>query len=502
MLLQILLVALTQTATGNIRQGEDRWTHPPLSVSSVLQSHMVIQQNKPFKVWGKAAPGATVSIQADWMTSAIQVMADSNGQYQGIIDVPKATSGDYTSHTLTIRSNQQQIHLTDLLIGDLWFLSGQSNMQFAVREMQDSAVTLQHADNPHIRLLSVDLNFSEQPIGQIQGQWKLSSPATARDFSAVGYVFGAELQRQLDIPIGLIFSGIGASTVQAFVPKDVLQSDSLLNQVYLQPYLQDPKSKEPVDGGFSFEKVTRPYLLYNAMIHPFIPLSIKGFVWYQGETNYKERESYTRATIAMIQSWRERFKQGPLPFEYVQIAPFAHDKMDDRLTGDAFFREAQAKIRRLNNTEMALTIDVGDPKNLHPKNKRPVGLRLAKIALNRSYGQLAVPYRGPQLSQVCFQGAQATVHFKPGSLHGGLKTSDGQPPKYFTLAGKDRIFHPAKATIQGNTIVLRSDQVKKPVAVRYAFFNYPVTNLQNAGGLPAEPFRTDQWPEDKTADEK
>lgn len=467
---------------------------PQLRVSSVLQSHMVVQQNKPFKVWGHGPVGASISIKADWMQSAIQVICDSQGAFEGIIAVPKAKTGDYTPHRIVVRSGDQVIQLKDLLIGDVWFLSGQSNMQFAVHEMLDSTNTIASA-NPHIRLLNVALNFSASPIDSISGSWKRCSPASVRDFSAVGYSFGNKIQGELDIPIGLVFSGIGASGVQAFVPEAALQKDTMLNRVYLSPYLSSPKSKEKINAGFSFEKVTRPFLLYNALIHPFIRLSIKGVCWYQGATNYKDRTSFTQATIALIKSWRKAFQQGDLPFNFVQIAPYAHGKMDPTIAGDAFFREAQQHILRLSNTHMVVTMDVGSPENLHPKDKKPVGERLAAIALNRTYGRLNEPYLGPEFDYVRFTGDTATLHFLPATTPGGLTTKDAKAPAFFYLAGSDRVFHAATATIRGNTVVIYAKEVPRPVAVRYAFFNYPVTNLQNGAGFPALPFRTDNWPE-------
>jgi len=465
-----------------------------LQVSSVLQSHMVVQQNKPFKIWGQGPVGAKVTIRADWMATSIQVFCDTRGKFEGIIPVPVAKKGDYSPHRIVLKSGEQQVQLKDLLIGDVWFLSGQSNMQFAVREMLDSSKIIAGA-NPKIRLLNVALNFSASPIDSITGTWTLCTPSSVRDFSAVGYCFGNKLQHELDIPVGLIFSGIGASAVQAYVPEEVLQKDSMLNRVYLSPYLQSPKSKEKIDAGFSFEKVTRPFLLYNALIHPFIRLSIKGICWYQGETNYKDRGSFTRATIALIKSWRKRFQQGALPFNFVQIAPFAHDKMDPTLAGDAFFREAQQRVLQLNNTNMAVTMDVGNPQNLHPKDKKPVGDRLAAIALNRTYGRLEQPYLGPKFDYVRFVGDSAIVHFLSSTVGGGLTTNNGKAPAFFFVAGSDRVFHPATAIIRGNTVAVFTSRVPRPVAVRYAFFNYPVTNLQNGAGFPALPFRTDHWPE-------
>ncbi len=466
-----------------------------LSIGDALQSNMVLQQNKPMKVWGRADAGERVRIAADWMPGAVDVIADRNGDYLGVIVVPAAKRGDYSKHSIQVSSGKEKKILENLLIGELWLCSGQSNMQFSVKEMLGAEEALSGAEQPNIRLLNVGLNFSDTPVAQLTGKWQACSPESVKDFSAVGYAFGKKLYDELNIPIGIIFSGIGASGVQAYIPRDVLAADQLLNETYLKPYLESPKSKEKIDAGFSFEKVVRPYLLYNAMIHPLLNLSISGICWYQGESNHMERAAYVQATQSMIKAWRQGFQQAELPFYYVQIAPFFHEKEDPELTEDAFFREAQEAIAKLNNTAMVSTMDVGEARDLHPKNKKPVGLRLAAVALNRHYHQLSIPYRGPQYSHVDFKGKQAMVYFQSETLGGGLNTQDGMAPKFFSVAGSDRKFYPATATIVNNSIVLSSKEVKKPVAVRYAFFNYPITNLQNQEGFPVNPFRTDDWPE-------
>lgn len=466
-----------------------------LRIADALQSNMVIQQNKPFKVWGGAKPGRKVVIHADWLAVPTEVYADANGNFMGIIPVPKAEKGNFTAHRINVTAGDEHVELSNLLIGDVWICSGQSNMQFSVKEMTGAEQAISGADQPHIRLLNVALNFSETPLESFKGNWQVCSPGSVSGFSAVGYSFGKKLSDNLNIPIGLIFTGIGASSVQAYIPKADLTADTMLNRVYLQPYLAHPKSKEPVDGGFSFEKVMRPYLLYNAMVHPLINLSIKGFIWYQGEANHQERASYVWATQTMINSWRRNFSQGQLPFYYVQIAPFFHDKEDPALAFDAYFREAQEKIAALNNTYMVSTMDVGDATDLHPKNKKPVGERLAAVALNRAYNQLDVIYQGPTVDEVGFEGNTAYVSFMPETLGSGLQTNDGQPPRFFYVAGADRVFYPAEARIDGSRIVVESDKVTDITAVRYAFFNYPVTNLENKEGFPALPFRTDTWEE-------
>jgi Domain of unknown function (DUF303). len=474
-----------------IREKKER----QLYLSNALQSRMVVQQNKPIRVWGIAARNQPVKVQASWLSTTTKVTADTAGRFMAILDVPPAKKGNYTSYHLTVVAAGDTVTLDSLLIGDLWFCSGQSNMQFPLHEDTNATKEIPLANYPHIRLLRADLNFSATPIDEFKGHWELCTPESAKHFSAVGYSFGRELFRQLDIPIGLIFSGIGASTAQAYVPQDVLAQDTMLNRVYLQPYLQSEKSREKIDGGFSFEKVTRPFLLYNAMIHPFRHLSIKGFCWYQGESNRMERASYTHLTQVLIEAWRKNFAQGPLPFYYVQVAPFFYDKEDPTLNDYAFFREAQANITSLNNVGMVVTMDVGEAKDLHPKNKLPIGWRLAQLALNRTYAKLNVPCEGPTYQHMEIKKNKVVIHFRPSSVASGLQTNDGRPPAHFTIAGADRVFHPAQAVIEGNTIVVHSPKVKKPVAVRYAFTNYPVTNLENKAHFPAVSFRTDNFAE-------
>lgn len=466
-----------------------------LQLGSALQNDMVVQQNHPFAVWGRAEAGAVVDIRADWMEDAVAVKAGVDGQFLGIIPVPAVRAGDYTPHRLDVESGASRITLTNVLIGEVWLCSGQSNMQFSMKEVTDSTREIAAAQYPSLRLLNVDLNFSATPIDSFKGKWMECSPETVRKFSAVGYYFGRELQRTLNVPVGIIFSGIGASAAQAYVPQSVLAADTMLDRVYLEPYLNSPRSKEVINGGFSFEKVTRPFLLYNAMIYPLRRFSIRGICWYQGEANRLERTSYTRLTQALIKSWRDSFGQGELPFYYVQVAPFFLDKEDPVLADYAFFREAQEKVASVNNTAMVTSIDVGEAKNLHPHNKKPIGVRLARTALNRVYGLSEVIYRGPRYQHMEIKGREAVIYFEPGTTSGGLRTDDGSAPAFFTIAGEDGVFYPAEATIDGDRARVRSAAARKPVAVRYAFTNYPVTHLQNGEGWPVLPFRTDSWPE-------
>ena len=465
-----------------------------LSFASPLTDNMVVQQNKPFTIWGMASPNTEVTITPDW-TSPVTVKADENGEFIGIVSVLTVQAGDYSKHTVSLSSGAEKARLTNLLIGELWICSGQSNMQFSLKEVLNAEAEIANATNPHLRFFNTKLNFSDTPIQTVKGNWVPCTPTTVRDFSAVGYYFGAMLQKKLDLPVGLLFTGIGASSAQAYVPRDVLKSQPMLDSIYLEPYLRSDKSKEKIDGGFSFEKVMRPYLLYNALINPFTRLSVRGFIWYQGEANRHERGNYTTLTQTMIQAWRQKFGQGNLPFYYVQVAPFFYDIEDPTRADYAFFRESQDRIAELANTEMVVTMDVGEAKDLHPKNKQPIGLRLAQTALNRTYGMLEVAYQGPHFDYAVFDQQSVTVHFTLESVPDSLTTNDGQTPNSFQVAGSDQVFYPAEALVKGKTIELRSGQVKKPVAVRYAFTNYPVTNLENTARIPAVPFRSDRWPE-------
>ncbi len=467
----------------------------PLTLASPLQSNMVIQQNKPFTIWGHANPGDAVQVEADWLSGPVTVRADTAGDFSALVDVPAVRPGDYHEHSLNVACGSELLTLSHLLIGEVWFCSGQSNMQFSMATVLDSTADIASATYPNIRLFNAGLNFSDHPLDQIGGTWVDCSPKTVRGFSAVGYYFGRRLQQTLDVPVGILFSGIGASAAQAFVPRAVLAADTLLNHRYLEPYLQSARSHEHIDGGFTFEKVTRPYLLYNAMIYPLRHLSIRGFCWYQGESNRTERESYTLLTQSLIRSWRQAFAQGDLPFYYVQVAPFFYDQPDSTLADYAYFREAQEKIATLPNTGMVITMDVGESNNLHPINKKPVGERLAAMALNREYGFSDMVYRGPHYWFFEVAGRDAIIHFEPGTVNGGLRTRDGKAPAFFTVAGADHVFYPADARIVDDKIIVRAREVKKPVAIRYAFTNFPVTNVENGAGWPVVPFRTDDWPE-------
>jgi len=297
----------------------------------------------------------------------------------------------------------------------------------------------------------------------------------------------------LNIPIGLVESAAAGASTQAFTRREVLESDTLLKHAYLDPFINIFNSQPAVDSMGFFTKVTKPVLLYNAVIHPLLNLSIKGIAYYQGESNISDkRETYIPLFTKMLADWRKDFKQGDIPFYYTQIAPYLEGK-DSTVYRTAIFRETQEKLLQIKNTGMAVTMDVGETRNVHPRDKRSVGERLAFNALNKTYGLKEVDYQGPQFSMFRVDGNTVTLTFKPESVRSGLATKDGKAPQHFYVAGDDHVFFPAEAKIVKDNVVLSSEHVDRPVAVRYAFTDGPVTNFENKDGLPALPFRSDEW---------
>lgn len=463
-------------------------------VASVLQSRMVVQQGKPFTVWGKSMPGSLVQVQTSWHQEGRSITArDSTWQLK--VKVPRARRGDFTQHRITITTGKDTIILSDILIGEVWLCSGQSNMDMSMQPflpwhhgVTNYAEEIAAATYPHIRLFRVTKETSSVERDTLNGQWRECLPENVNDFSGVAYYFGRRLFRELNIPIGLVQSAYGSAACQAFIRRKVLEADTVLKREYLDPYDANPQDKMPV---------LRPMLIYNAMIHPLVKLSLRGFLWYQGESNAGEIKLYPRLNEALIRSWREEFGQGDLPFYFVQMTPHDWQKSDPAENAYACFREAQEKVLAVKNTGMVCTMDVGEPANIHPNNKKPVGERLAGLALFHDYGQRSTVSRGPVYKSLKVKGDIVKVIFEKASLSGGLRTHNGEAPRHFFVAGRDKVFYPARATIAGDAILLSSPQVNRPVAVRYAFTNYPVTNLENGAGLPAYPFRSDNWEDEK-----
>jgi sialate O-acetylesterase len=457
------------------------------SLAAVLQSNMVVQRDQPFRIWGTAPAKLKIAVNVSWDLTTYNTIADSFGNWMVIIPASQANTAPQT--IVAKPDGPGAVTLTNILIGDVWICSGQSNMAMPVDSIAPFRGVLNYpseiasANYPFIRMLTVPTDYESAPANNFKSPatWNICSPANVGKVSAVAYFFARKLNISLNVPIGIIISANNGSYCQDWTNSAAITSDPLLASFY--------------SGSSS--------ALYNGMINPLINLSVKGFAWYQGENNQHDSppDNYTRLNSALIQGWRAGFNQGSLPFYYVQMTPFAEDYNTTTPAGGdlvsdyyAKFREAQANILAVAGTAMAVTMDVGEADNHHPRNKKPVGERLALLALKNTYNQNVECY-GPQYASFSTNGYAATVNFIAGTAN-GLNTINNMPlNQFFFIAGTDHVFRLGATTITGNSIVISApSNTPLPIqAVRYAFTNAPVTNLQNSAGLPAEPFRTDNW---------
>jgi sialate O-acetylesterase len=459
-------------------------TDKKFSVARVLQSNMVIQRDKPIKIWGFAKEGSKVTINLSQSNETAVATASATGDWEAMFPAQPANANP---QTISITDPDGTIvKLENILIGDVWVCSGQSNMVMPVGPLAPSfagvenyAAEIASANYPQIRSFTVKEDYESTPLADFttQSAWKICSPSTAGELSATAYFFARKLHTDLNVPIGIIISAINGSWCETWANKGALENDPLL-----KGYIGRNQSSA----------------LFNGMIAPLTKLQIKGFTWYQGENNQNTNpaSNYTKLNSALIEGWRSQFNQGELPFYYVQITPF-----DDGNTGNptlnylARFREAQMNIRNnVSGAGMVVTMDAGEVANHHPRYKKQVGERLALLALNKTYNK-NIQCIGPQYASFTPNGNAATLSFAPGTAN-GLTTIGGNPiNQFFFVAGADQVFRQATAVISGDKIVLTAPGgTPLPIAaVRYAFTNFPVTNLQNSAGLPMEPFRTDNW---------
>lgn len=491
----ILIVCFLASTTLHAQTIADSSFH----IASLISDNMVIQQGKPFNIWGQANSGETIDITVSWNKEAYTTQSDKNKNWKLEIPVPIITPGDFTPQSITITHNHQSSVINNILIGEVWLCSGQSNMDMQLkpfmpwlRGVVNSESEIAAANYPQIRLFDVQTDFKTTIQKDVKGSWSICSPQTAGDYSAVAYYFGKRVFQELDVPVGLVVSSLGGSSCEAWTSREVLNNDKILKEKYLDPF-DNEHAGEEFDAAVTFAKVFYPTLLYNAMLAPLSNYSIKGFLWYQGESNKDDYDLYPQLNTAMINCWRNTFKQGALPFYYVQIAPFAYDEPDPMSDVAAHFREAQQKILSVENTGMVCTMDIGDSADIHPMQKKEVGERLAGLALAKTYSQKNISYTGPVYDHLSVNNNKIKICFKPETVKNGLMTNDGKAPKYFFIAGSDMNFIPATAEINNKDIIVYNDQIKNPVAVRYAYTNSAVTNLFNNEGLPVFPFRTDNW---------
>lgn len=484
---------------------------------AIFGDHMVLQRSQKDPVWGWADAGEKVTVTIAGQTHS--TTANDQGHWKVVLD-PIQAVGPFT---LSV-AGRNRIELTDVLVGEVWVCSGQSNMQFQVSASNDGDLETLTANFPNIRLITVPQVGTQEPQSDFKGQWQRCSPETVGSFSGVGYFFGRQLHQTLNVPIGLIDNSWGGSSCEAWVRRDLLEKD--LNYKPLMErweetertfdwdkiqagYQEDlgkwrdataqaktagtPAPPRPRNPANPLAGQHRPGNLYNGVLKPIIGYGIRGTIWYQGESNAGRAYQYRELFPLMIQNWRDEWKQGDFPFYWVQLADFRDEKSEPAESDWAELREAQTMtMDRLPNTGEAVIIDLGEAHDIHPRNKQDVAKRLARLALARDY-DVDIVSRSPRYQSMERKDGKIVLTFD--HVGDGLDTFDVRQPIGFSIAGADRKFVWAKAQIASkNQMEVWSTEVPAPVAVRYAWADNPVCNLQNKEGIPATPFRTDDWP--------
>lgn len=453
-----------------------------IKLPQLLGDYMVLQQQTEARLWGEATPGSTVTIRSSWSPAEIQTQADPKGFWKTVLPTPSAS---FHPHTLTI-SDGEPVTLHNLLIGEVWFCSGQSNMEMPLNGFwncpirHSNEVIADAGNHPAIRMATIERKGALTPQLYANGEWKISTPENAQSFSATAYFYALALQRTLQVPIGIIQCSWGGSRVEGWLPKEILQT-----------YKDEDLSKAGSKDGLEY---IHPMIMYNGLLSPCIHYTIKGFVWYQGCSNVGKAATYSERLATMVRHWRDLWEEGEIPFYYVEIAPYNYEN-DSRGISGALLREAQYKAQSLiPNSGMISTNDLVEPyeaDQIHPCNKQSVGQRLAFQALNKTYGHKAIAADSPAFKEMTIQGNRVEISFQ----HADEGFSPWTGITGFEIAGKDKIFHPATATIRQNTrtIIVSSEVVPEPAAVRYGFRNFQPGNLKNHRNLPVIPFRTDTW---------
>ena len=498
-------LAMAMAALGFVRKAGAE-----IQLPSLLSDHAVLQRERPIRIWGWATPGAVLKVH--FHAQDISATANDLGEWTAWL-MPEKAGGPYT---LTLDGGPQEgkKEVTDLLVGDVWIASGQSNMEIPLKgfgpttRIKNGDKEIAAANNPQLRLLLVGKKSSDVPLQDINGRWTQCTPDTAREFSAIAYFFGREIAARERVPVGLIDATWGGTPIDPWISLDTLGNDpallsafsnrakfvsqqSSLNAEIAAEKAADASAKAagqppPAHPWHPDEVSWLPSGLYNGMIAPLSKESITGFLWYQGETDSSPARASHYSTLfpALIQDWRAHFHQGNLPFLFVQISSF-HSPGEDWGT----IRDAQRRTLFITNTAMTVTLDVGDPNNVHPADKQTVAARLALAARGMVYGE-QVPYASPLFRQATTQPGAIRVWFDDAA---GL-SSHGKPVDGFELAGEDRHFIPASATIEGETVLVSAPGLTNPRFVRYSWSNVAAAPLYNAAGLPASTFSSEETP--------
>lgn len=458
-----------------------------VKVPAIFSSHMVLQADVECPVWGTADAGEDVSVSFAGQTASAK--ADADGKW--IVRL-KAMKPNATAQVLTVKG-KNTLTFEDVLIGEVWLCSGQSNMEWAVGQSDNAKQEIADANHPRIRHIKIKHRPSEKPASDVPSDgWQVCSPQTVGGFTAVGYFFGREIMNKLDVPIGLIGSNWGGTRIEPWTApegfKQVPALKSIADKLDTFPAKSEKKDKSTPPKVTIEINHQSPLALYNGMIYPLIPYAFRGALWYQGESNNGEGMLYFEKKKALIQGWREVWKNPEMPFYFVQLAPYKYGPPATNLAG---IWEAQLATLTIPNTGMAGTTDIGNVKDIHPRNKQDVGKRLSLWALAKTYKKDVSVYSGPLYKSMAVEGGKVRVTFD--HVGGGLAARDNAALTHFWVAGEDKKFYEAKAETDGKTVTVSSDKVATPVAVRLGWNQEANPNLINKEGMPASPFRTDTW---------
>jgi len=483
-----------------------------IKLPAIFGDNMVLQRDTALKIWGWDTPGQSVSVEITGKSGS--ATADADGKWT--VNLP-ALATSATPLELKI-AGSNTVTLKNVLVGEVWLCSGQSNMQWSVSQSDDPDLEALTAKYPKIRLITVPQVGTQEPQTTFAGAWVECSPETVRDFSGVGYFFGRTLHQVLDVPIGLIDNSWGGSAAEAWVKRSLLEADPIYKS-YVDGWVNTEKTYNfaAAQEAYKVKKAewdqakaegkavgnppqvprdllggnSRPGNLYNGVLKPVIGYGIRGAIWYQGESNADRAQNYRQLLPLMIKSWREEWGQGDFPFYWVQLADFKAETTQPQEAAWPELREAQTMTLSLPNTGEAVIYDLGEAADIHPKDKQNVAKRLARLALAKNYG-IPIVANSPRYDSLQVAGNKAVVTFK--EVGGGMDTFDVPELKGFTIAGEDKKWVNAQAKIVGkDKIEVWSPSVAAPVAVRYAWSDNPIANVQNAEGLPLTPFRSDDW---------
>ncbi len=494
-----------------------------VKLPSIFGNNMVLQRDMPVPIWGWSAAEEEVNIALVRDDGEViykdTTVVDEKGNWK--FTVPATEVGG--PYRLTIVGSDTKnvtntIEYTNILFGDVWVCSGQSNMAWGVHTSNNSQEEIAAADYPDIRLFHIPKESSGLPSPDVNAEWRPTSPDSVRHFSAVAYFFGRHVHKEIGVPIGLINTSWGGTRIEAWtapegfdaVPALTNIADEIkdINRNYrnrlpermkvMEEWLAETREALENDGiiyempmfHHPLNPQGRPTAIYNNMIYPLVPYAIRGALWYQGESNMKEGMAYFEKMKALIKGWREIWNQGDFPFYFVQLCPWGgYDRNDP--THLPRIWEAQTASLELPNTGMVVTTDIGNVRDIHPRNKQDVGLRLALWALAETYGKDDIVYSGPLFKGGDIEGDKIRIRFD--HVGSGLVARDDEPLSWFQIAGEDKQFVDAVAVVDGDTVVVSSDEVETPVAVRFGWNQIAEPNLMNKEGLPASPFRTDSW---------